>query len=290
MRNCSITQARNLQSSCNSKGKIMRDSSTSNVSEVCYSLKSYHVKKVEEVFQRLDTALATILMQWTIFDRLKCNNVETAVYPIAISCGEFKMNQENSSLLQNSILFPRLHKKNGWLMGLPDEKEDFDSFFVSLCQAFHSFHKAGVIHMDAYPSNIFRKEISKGNYLIKILDWDVASFLDEPLDSNIILNMNKSEYINFYCIDPLFSSSCAKREHDIWFLFIFSILTEDDLKELSIENYSSRYNDYNGNLTKILNSKFKKMLIKLKDTMNDLNTRFETFRDTLISEYPVHRE
>ena len=236
------------------------------IQKVKYSLDVYHVKEVSNVFSRLETKLESILKVWKIFERLKENKVEVCIYPVGIVCGKFDL---ENYLLKDVILYPKLNS-NDWNLGLPSSREDFEIFYPSLLEAFKSIHDAGVIHMDAYPSNIFWKKDSKNTISIRIVDWDVASFFNEPLDSNIVERMQTRSVTDFYWVD---NTTIAKFEHDLWFLYVFSKLTDEDLQLLSQSSTSVLK----------LNSTFQGILRRIKSNVEEWRSEFNTWKTSIFS-------
>jgi serine/threonine protein kinase len=64
---------------------------------------------------------------------------------------------------------------------LPDTQEKREHYFEKLKSAISAIHKAGVVHLDLYLSNIMWKELESGEIELKIIDWDAAHFITESL-------------------------------------------------------------------------------------------------------------
>lgn len=204
---------------------------------------------------------------WEVFERLKEKNVKVCIYPVGIVCGKFDL---ENYLLKDVILYPRLNS-NEWNLGLPSSREDFEIFYPSLLEAFKSIHEAGVIHMDAYPSNIFWKKDSKDAVSIRIVDWDVASFSNEPLDFKIVERMQINCVTDFYWVD---NTNTAKFEHDRWFLYVFSKLTDEDLELLSSQSLIS---------VSALNSSFQGILKRIKSNIEECRSEFNKWKTSIFS-------
>ena len=73
--------------------------------------------------------------------------------------------------------------KMGFLIGAPDRMTNetvYNLYVRALTDAVESIHRAGVIHVDLYLSNVMWR-YNKGNSVveIKIIDWDAAHCIDE---------------------------------------------------------------------------------------------------------------
>jgi hypothetical protein len=72
--------------------------------------------------------------------------------------------------------------QSGYRIGAPNrlhEEELFQTYLKALKYAIRCIHKAGVIHVDLYLSNVMWLVQEDGSIDIKIIDWDAAHCLDE---------------------------------------------------------------------------------------------------------------
>jgi hypothetical protein len=188
------------------------------------STKAYFVKNTRDVFSRRGTKLDSLLALWAIFRRLSDAKIEEAVIPLAIRSGKF----DPKDYLSNDILvFPRLSA--AYRMGVPAKEDDFVKYIATLTAVLKRIHRvAKVVHLDGYPSNILWW-LDGEEMKIKIIDWDVAHFVDVAIDKSVMERMVSGPAKDYYWLPnpPVLS---ATERHDAWYIFVCSLLTEDERK------------------------------------------------------------
>jgi len=79
--------------------------------------------------------------------------------------------------------------KQGFTIGLPADREQRKLYLQALREAADAVHRAGVVHLDLCPSNVLWKLVD-GRIIIKIIDWDVAHSVNEPLAPKALERIN----------------------------------------------------------------------------------------------------
>ncbi len=117
----------------------------------------------------------SLLHLFKIFSRLHKDPVckSYVVFPLCVR--EYEDNPK-----ETEILFPNLIQY-GYKIGLPRDANQRQQYLSELRKAVVAFHNVGVAHIDLYLSNIMWKVKEDGNFSLKVIDWDVAHFLEEPL-------------------------------------------------------------------------------------------------------------
>ncbi len=113
-------------------------------------------------------------------------------------------------------------------MGLPVDDTDFADYLKVFKDAYNKLHMAGVVHLDGFPSNILWKKSEEG-YVIKFVDFDVATFVDRTFDSGIQENIRQPEFESSYYYWN--ETERASVKHDAWFVFIYSQIIPEERKK-----------------------------------------------------------
>jgi hypothetical protein len=183
--------------------------------------KMYHFKPMSKVFLSKSNYLSTTLRLWEIYSAL--DGIEEAVKPVALFTGKL---DEANYLVNDSIVFPKLQ---GYRMGVPPTEDQFQKYLSAVKRAFKKFHAACVVHVDAYTSNIMWRINKEGEFDIRVVDWDAASFLGAEMEVNIWSQMSKESF-TCYSWAPTTNKACI--EIDAWHIFILSHLNESERKTL----------------------------------------------------------
>jgi serine/threonine protein kinase len=113
---------------------------------------------------------------------------------------------------------------DGFLMGTPPRSDDvvFDRYIHALAGAVTEVHKAGVVHLDLYPSNIFWKS-DEGVVEVRLIDWDVAHQISERElpqgieSANRAGHSRKSSHLSFaHDLSMLEVLSSTSRDSPFW--------------------------------------------------------------------------
>ena len=194
----------------------------------------YHKKSLGNVFFRFSESFRekSLHYLWRVYEALK--DVEEAVKPFAISTLDYK---SKTPAQEEVILYEKLSAD--FTMGVPRDKNLFKTFLEVLEKVISKIHKAGVVHVDLYPSNILWKE-KDGSIFIRIVDWDVATFVGEDFPSSIKDRLASTEVAQYYYICD---GGRADIRCDYWFLFILSNLQDEEWLSLngSVENVNYVY-------------------------------------------------
>jgi hypothetical protein len=187
---------------------------------------SHFIKPVKQIFLRFATHRESILKLYEIYQRLYENHFEEAVLPVAILTGKF---DDKNYMINDSIIYPML--SNEFKMGVPFDDDDFRAYIVALINAYQRMHKSGIVHLDGYPSNILWKKGDNDQIVIRFVDFDVASFINENFDENISKNLKNAEFIlsGYYWNECVIASS----KHDAWFVFMFGKMSKEERKASS---------------------------------------------------------
>lgn len=133
----------------------------------------------------LDMAVANgIAHMFRVFNQLYDSPARPYVtFPVAtFSRGaNLHVNGMNVSDLPAGIVFPNLYR-DGYRMGVPLDPSELAAFLQALGGAVEAIGKAGVVHFDLYPCNVFYRVKPGSSPLeveIKIIDWDVSHLVGE---------------------------------------------------------------------------------------------------------------
>jgi serine/threonine protein kinase len=107
----------------------------------------YHVKPLKGFFSSLSNTQSSLFHYFRVMTRLHEECRPYVVFPICVR--EYENNPEESC-----IVFPNMHDYH---IGFPEEEDLRRLYFVELKKAIECFHKAGVVHLDLYQSNIMWK-------------------------------------------------------------------------------------------------------------------------------------
>ena len=216
-----------MRSFCRTQHIKLAECTTRTVGDVKMSLNRniYYRKPVSSIFPRCDSQLQSMLNLYKIFQKLYDNGIDCCILPVALMSGEL----EQKAYLGNDILlFPMLSEK--FKMGVPGNAEDFEKYMKALKASYDLLHNAGVVHLDGYPSNILWAKRADDTVVIRFVDLDVASNLNEHFDSGIRNRFLSTEFTGsfFYWGGD---TEIARIEHDAWFVYIFSCMTEEERRE-----------------------------------------------------------
>ena len=137
--------------------------------------------------------------------------------------------------------------KLGFLIGAPNRitnERIFDLYVKALTAAVACIHRAGVIHVDLYLSNVmWLHNEDSGVIEIKIIDWDAAHCLDEgKFVDNVqysLINYLGSNHVHFGA------------EHDLLYLAVLS---------LEKEKYSDAWQRLASNQKDVIDAAFRELL------------------------------
>lgn len=134
----------------------------------------YHLKALKDFFACTGNIQTSLFHFFKILTQLhRCPDCrELVVFPICVR-------EYEDSIEHSSIVFPKLGPE--YKIGLPDSPAQRERFFERLKAAVQAIHKAGVVHLDLYLSNIMWKELEDGDIELKIIDWDAAHFIADNL-------------------------------------------------------------------------------------------------------------
>ena len=233
------------------------------------STEMYFFKKKIDIFLRYGFEKG--LLDKSLFYQMKVyqslSNVKEAIKPLGFVriCQYDKNLQVKKETEMEYLIFPMLI---GYQMGVPSDESDYILFLDELKRVINLVHKAGVVHVDLYPSNIMWKK-EDGNIIIRIVDWDAATILFEKFPELIV---SRKELPHFAPYD--YRTGAADPKCDYWFIFILSLLNEKERQEM------------NGTPDNV-NTVFKEAVDRLSiDDLNGkiLRTRFENWFDHATTE------
>ncbi len=202
-------------------GSALTESAVMKSLSVAIDENRYHLKSMSKVFLAKSNYLSTTLRLWEVYDAL--DGIEEAVKPVALLTGKL---EESNYLVNDSIVFPKLQ---GYRMGVPLTEDHFQVYLSAVKRTFKKFHAAGVVHVDAYTSNIMWRINEEGAFDIRVVDWDAASFIGEEMEVNIWNEMRR-ETFTCYSWAPPTNKACF--EIDAWHIFILSHLNETERRTL----------------------------------------------------------
>jgi hypothetical protein len=84
------------------------------------------------------------------------------------------------------IVFKKLNTAV-WKIGIPSDKNLRGHYLELLECALKSIHKAGVVHLDIYPSNIMWRvhPMDPTKIMLKVIDWDSVHYSNEHLSAMV---------------------------------------------------------------------------------------------------------
>lgn len=228
---------------CNEMISKIQNIPASNPSKLSIKLdlSLYHIKYLENVFLRSEEKNESIWYLWQVYNKI-CN-VKEAVLPLAYTF--LKKNLDNQS--RDCFIYPRL--SDGFKVGVPADNVFFEKYIEALRTAIKNIHIAGVVHVDLYPSNIIFR-IDDENVVIRIVDWDAATFIGDSFTQKMNDRLNSSSHKPYYW--PSIEEKADKR-CDYWFLFILSQLSYDERLNM------------NGGAVDVVNSIFVKCVERLRE-------------------------
>mmetsp|Transcript_7734 Transcript_7734/g.11561 ORF Transcript_7734/g.11561 Transcript_7734/m.11561 type:complete len:224 (+) Transcript_7734:776-1447(+) len=144
---------------CRSQDEQLRGCGNIVTGDIYISLDSrrFFQKPISKVFLLCRTHLQSVLNTYKIYQRLYEHQVDVAVLPVAIRSGRLNQRQY---LRDDHLVFPLLPDE--FHMGVPLEDGDFATYLIALRNAYQCMHKAGVVHLDDFPSNNVEKN-QRGN-------------------------------------------------------------------------------------------------------------------------------
>ncbi len=122
-----------------------------------------------------------------------------------------------------------------------------------------------VIHVDLYPSNILWKVDEFGEIQIRIVDWDVATFMGERFPEAISEVFQVESSRQYYWVN----NGVAEPKCDAWFLFVLSKMTSQERENVNGEVHH-------------VNSAYKKVVDRLTQDKGSegLKNEFEAWFET----------
>jgi Protein kinase domain len=197
--------AKKIQVAINSKESPISDT------KISLDVERYHRKKMKDIFCRFGTSEfeKSLQYQWNVYHSLA--DVIEVVKPLTFARLKYE------KLESPELIFPML---KGFKMGIPNSAEEFDCFMKNLTIAIKKIHMRGIVHVDLYPSNILWNN-DNGNMVIRIVDWDVATMIDEIFAPEILARFKNPEVSQYYYT----TTDRAQTRCDYWFLYILSRLS-----------------------------------------------------------------
>ena len=181
----------------------------------------YHIKDKSRIFNRYDDGDSIgddgLAYLWQIFEAPK--DVEEAVKPFGYA--KTLKGQQSAECL----IFSKLDAT--FRMGVPQDKILFDGYLIALSNVVKRQHRARVVHVDLYPSNILWKDVDD-SLIIRIIDWDAATFIGDAFTAKIGNVFLSEEKKNYYWKPSL----CAEPKCDAWFVYILSRLNEQERMQM----------------------------------------------------------
>jgi serine/threonine protein kinase len=168
-------------------------------------------------FSPMDCERGALPLLWDIFEVL-CT-VEGVEKPLGY--GEIKFTGQTNT--EGAIVFNNIMQA-GYVMGVPPDQDDYNSFLLALESLVHQIHACGVIHMDLYPSNILWAKVG-GTIKVRIIDWDAASFRNQPLPEKMQDRLKSKMFYKD-------RQSMPTPKFDAWHVFILSGLDRSQRESL----------------------------------------------------------
>lgn len=143
--------------------------------QIAYSSRYYHAKSLKDFFCSKGNVQNSLFYLFKIFSRLHSSPAckSYVVFPLCVREYEDNLNE-------TEILFPNL-EQYGYKIGLPRDANHRQLYLSELRKAMVAFHNVGVAHIDFFLSNIMWKVKEGGDFSLKVIDWDAAHFLEEPI-------------------------------------------------------------------------------------------------------------
>lgn len=150
--------------------------------------------------------LDNVICLYEMFEML--HDVPGTVKPVAVMNGTF---EDGCYLKNDKLVFPVL------AMIFYGCSSCLINLFVlrSGINTLKKFLRCGVIHVDAYPNNMFWRDSKEGSVEIRVVDWDVASFKGEEIEPAIYKRVKTTENAAEYYWNP--HNDRASPMQDAWF-------------------------------------------------------------------------
>lgn len=210
---------------CRSQDEQLRGCRNIDSGEIYVALDDsrFFQKPISDVFKRCGSLLQSVLSVFKIYQRLYEHQIDVAVLPVAIRSGKLDQKQY---MKHDRLVFPLLSDE--FHMGVPLENGDFMQYLTALIGAYKQMHKAGVVHLDGYPSNIMWTKTNE-QIVIRFVDFDVASFVDCEFDTGIRDHLRSGEFhsSHYYWHE----TEKASVKHDAWFVYIYSQMSDTERRE-----------------------------------------------------------
>jgi len=207
------------------------------VAEMRLDLERYFVKRLtEEVFARglglfAPTGASIRDVQNGLDHMIRCLNRlfhsearDIVEYPLSVRTPESYSNEVDSICNYFELIYRNLNHL-GFITGTPNRLKSskvYEAFVIELRRVVGLVHRAGVIHVDLYASNIMWKLLKDGNVIIKIVDWDVSHCLDEETFSPKIKALLQDR-VYAYAGQPVRFGE----DHDNLYLSVFDMPLEE---------------------------------------------------------------
>jgi hypothetical protein len=147
------------------------------------STRAYHLKPLTTVFLVADDFDVSLAHMLHVLQRLQPPSPASAFVEAPITV---RTEAKHPALVFRNLVL------DGYQIGVPAEHMQRKRYLAAIRVAMEAIHKAGVVHLDFYPSNFMWKETSEAadgseggpsdkRVFIKIIDWDAAHVLDAPL-------------------------------------------------------------------------------------------------------------
>ena len=157
--------------------------SQANISVAGLSKSKYYLKPLDKFFCSKGDMDSSVLYYLRVmkhlFETIETKYRDYILFPLCVRV-------EGKETIGGQILFEYLDAS--WCIGLPDSEEQRKDYMDSLRCAMDAIHRAGVVHMDLYLSNImWRTHPADCNRVsIKIIDWDAAHFITDEFDRVVL--------------------------------------------------------------------------------------------------------
>jgi hypothetical protein len=158
-----------------------------NAMKMRYSLADFFCKTPASLMRSGEQAA---IYQLRIFERLRAGRVPAAL-PVARLA--YKQDANGATVLtQSRLLFEHLVKQ-GYVAGLPPNKDLFMPWLKAVREAVLATHKAGVVHLDLHPGNVVWR-MQHEELQVRLIDFDASVLIEDKVGKTVLEHVQRGTW------------------------------------------------------------------------------------------------
>lgn len=180
----------------------------------------YHLKPLQDFFPSTGNIQTSLFHFFKVMGWLH-KSEECRPYVLFPLC----VREHGDSRESTQIVFPKLPSSE-YSIGLPSCVHLQASLLVELSKALTAFHSAGIVHLDFYPSNLMWRKVSDNAVQLKVVDWDSAHFISEPLRGTTLERLQgrrnnvRDAYVSKKCVGNTTLETSGLKYYDLSLLHV----------------------------------------------------------------------